>query len=94
MEGFIQDILASSIALVVLLLIMGVAYTIWTQVSMRKKRNYFKELHIDLKPGREVMFAGGIFGTVQSVSDERVAVKVRSGAVIDVSRFAIQEITK
>ena len=94
MEGFIQDILASSIALVVLLLIMGVAYTIWTQVSMRKKRNYFKELHTDLKPGHEVMFAGGIFGTVQSVSDERVAVKVRSGAVIDVSRFAIQEITK
>ena len=94
MEGFIQDILASSIALVVLLLIMGVAYTIWTQVSMRKKRNYFKELHTDLRPGREVMFAGGIFGTVQSVSDERVAVKVRSGAVIDVSRYAIQEITK
>ena len=94
MEGFIQDILASSIALVVLLLIMGVAYTIWTQVSMRKKRNYFKELHTDLRPGCEVMFAGGIFGTVQSVSDDRVAVKVRSGAVIDVSRYAIQEITK
>lgn len=92
MEGFIQDILASSIALVVLLLIMGAAYTIWTQVSMRKKRNYFKELHTELVPGKEVMFAGGIFGIIQSVSEDRVAVKVRSGAVLDVSRYAIQEV--
>ena len=86
------NILASSIVVLALMVIMGVIYTIWTQVNMRKKRNYFKELHTELAPGQEIMFAGGIYGIVQSISGDRVAVKVRSGAVLDVSRYAIQEI--
>ncbi len=86
------SILASSIALIGLLVIMGVIYTIWSQINMRKKQKYFKELHTELKPGQEVLFAGGIYGTIKSIDGERVEVKVRSGAVLDVSRYAIQEI--
>lgn len=89
---FLQNVLAASVALLILIAIMGVIYIIWSQVNMRKKRNYFKELHTELVPGKEVMFAGGIFGIIQSVSEDRVAVKVRSGAVLDVSRYAIQEV--
>ena len=91
-ESFLQNVLASSVALLALLVIMGVAYTIWSQINMRKERNYFKELHAELAPGQKMMFAGGIYGIVQSISGDRVAVKVRSGAVLDVSRYAIQEI--
>lgn len=86
------NILASSIALVILLVIMGVIYTIWSQVGLRKKRKYFKELHQELKPGQEILFAGGLYGTVKAVNGDKVEVKVRSGATIDVSRYAIQEI--
>ncbi len=86
------NILASSIVLLAFMVIMGVIYTIWTQVNMRKKRKYFEELHKELAPGQEVMFGGGIFGVVQSVAGDRVQVKVRSGAVLDVSRYAVQEI--
>lgn len=86
------SILASSIALIGLLVIMGVIYTIWSQINMRKKQKYFKELHTELKPGQEILFAGGIYGTIKSIDGERVEVKVRSGAVLDVSRYAIQEI--
>lgn len=86
------SILASSITLIGLLVIMGVIYTIWSQVNMRKKQKYFKELHTELKPGQEILFAGGIYGTIKSIDGERVEVKVRSGAVLDVSRYAIQEI--
>lgn len=92
MEHFGTYILSSSIALLILLAIMGVVYTIWSQVNMRKKQKYFKELHTELKPGQEIMFAGGIYGTVKEVEGDRVAVKVRSGATLDVSRYAIQEI--
>lgn len=88
------NILASSIALLGLLVIMGVIYTIWSQVSMRKKRSYFSELHTELAPGQEVMFAGGIYGTVKRVEGDKVEVAVRSGAVLDVSRYAIQQISK
>lgn len=86
------SILASSITLIGLLVIMGVIYTIWSQINIRKKQKYFKELHTELKPGQEILFAGGIYGTIKSIDGERVEVKVRSGAVLDVSRYAIQEI--
>lgn len=92
MGGLGANILASSITLLALLVIMGVIYTIWSQVNMRKKRSYFKELHQELKPGQEILFAGGIYGTVKAVNGEKVEVKVRSGATLDVSRYAIQEI--
>ena len=75
MADFGANVLSSSVALLGLLVIMGLIYTIWSQINMKKKQKYFKELHTELKPGQEVLFAGGI-----------------SGAVVDVSRYAIQEI--
>lgn len=93
MDGnFWGNVLSSSVALLILFAIMGVVYLIWSQVGVRKKRNYFKELHTELAPGQEIMFAGGIYGTVKSIDGDKVEVKVRSGAVLDVSRYAIQEI--
>ena len=94
MEGFWGSLLSSSVALLILFAIMGVVYLIWSQVGVRKKRNYFKELHNELAPGQEIMFAGGIYGTIKSINGDKVEVKVRSGAVMDVSRYAIQEIQR
>ncbi|QWT17450.1 preprotein translocase subunit YajC [Collinsella sp. zg1085] len=94
MEALGPYILASSLVMLGMLVLLGVAYTIWSQLNMKKKRAYFKELHADLKLGQEVMFGGGIFGTVKEIDGDRVAVKVRSGAVLDVSRYAIQQIDR
>lgn len=92
MADFGVNVLSSSVALLGLLVIMGLIYTIWSQINMKKKQRYFKELHTELKPGQEVLFAGGIYGTVKGIEGEKVQIKVRSGAVVDVSRYAIQEI--
>ncbi len=93
MADFGANVLSSSVALLGLLVIMGLIYTIWSQINMKKKQKYFKELHTELKPGQEVFFfAGGIYGTVKGIEGEKVQIKVRSGAVVDVSRYAIQEI--
>ena len=91
---FGQSILASSIALGGLLVIMAVVYFIWSRIGLKKKQKYFKELHVELAPGQEILFAGGIYGTVKSIDGDRVEVKVRSGAVLDVSRYAIQQIAQ
>lgn len=91
---FGQSILASSIALGGLLVIMALVYFIWSRIGLKKKQKYFKELHVELAPGQEIMFAGGIYGTVKSIDGDRVEVKVRSGAVLDVSRYAIQQIAQ
>ena len=91
---FGQSILASSIALGGLLVIMAVVDFIWSRIGRKKKQKYFKELHVELAPGQEIMFAGGIYGTVKSIDGDKVEVKVRSGAVLDVSRYAIQQIAQ
>ena len=91
---FGQSILASSIALGGLLVIMAVVYFIWSRIGLKKKQKDFKELHVELAPGQEIMFAGGIYGTVKSIDGDKVEVKVRSGAVLDVSRYAIQQIAQ
>lgn len=91
-ENFLENVLASSVALAILLLVVGVAYSVWQAVTLRKKQKYFAELHKDLVPGQEVIFGGGIYGTVKEVEGDRVAVKVRSGAVLDVSRYSVQAI--
>ncbi len=54
MADFGASVLSSSVALLGLLVIMGVIYTIWSQINMKKKQKYFKELHTELKPGQEV----------------------------------------
>ena len=87
-------ILGSSIVVLALLVIMGVVYTVWSSVKMRKKRAYFEELHTELAPGQRVMFGGGVFGTIQKVSGDVVDVKVKSGAVLEVSRYAIQQVSE
>ena len=91
-ENFLDNVLASSVVLLAFLVLIGVVFTIWSYLKMRKKRTYFEKVHKDLAPGQEVMFGGGIFGTVKEVDGDRVVVKVRSGAMLDVSRYAIQEI--
>ena len=89
-----ESILASSIVLLAFLAVMGVVYTVWSSVKMRKKRKYFEELHVELAPGQEVVFGGGIYGRVKRVAGDKVEVEVRSGAVMDVSRYAIQQISQ
>ena len=94
MENFGQNVLASSVALLLIMAVMGVVYFIWSKANMKKKVKYFEHIHTDLAPGQRVMFGGGIFGDVKSVQGDVVEVKVRSGATLDVSSYAIQEIVK
>lgn len=49
MADFGANVLSSSVALLGLLAIMGLIYTIWSQINMKKKQKYFKELHTELK---------------------------------------------
>ncbi|MGI6229976.1 MAG: preprotein translocase subunit YajC [Tractidigestivibacter sp.] len=91
-SDFLQSVLASCVALLLLIAIMGVVYAIYSSVKARKKRDYFADLHKNLKSGQRVAFAGGLLGTLVRVGEETCDVKIKSGDVIEVSRYAIQEI--
>ncbi|MDY2777697.1 MAG: preprotein translocase subunit YajC [Collinsella sp.] len=94
MADFGANILASSVALLILLAIMGVVYVLWSMSGIKKKQKYFEQIHTTIAPGQKVMFGGGIYGTIKKVDGDVVQVEVRSGAILDVSRYAIQEIDK
>ena len=94
MENLGVAILASSVVLLVLLAVMGlVAFALSTRKTKARKQ-FLADLHTNLAPGKRVMFAGGLYGTVTKVGTEVVEVKVKDGTTLDVSRYAIQEIVE
>ena len=86
MADFGANVLSSSVALLGLLVIMGLIYTIWSQINMKKKQKCFKELHTELKPGQEVLFAGGIYGTVKEVKETTLLIEVDGNVTLRIDK--------
>jgi preprotein translocase subunit YajC len=55
----------------------------------RKRQKEHEELSAELKRGDKVITAGGIYGQIESVSDDSVVLKVESGATMRVARNSI-----
>ncbi len=55
----------------------------------RKRQKQHEELMQGLQKGDKVMTAGGIYGTIESLSDDNVVIKVESGATLRVARGSV-----
>ena len=53
------------------------------------RQNQQRKLLNELKPGDQVITAGGIFGEIESLDEESMVIKVESGAKIRISRQSI-----
>ncbi len=87
-----ESILGASIALIVLILFIGIVAFARYSRSMKKQKERFTKVHTELKPGVKVIFGNGMYGTVREVRDQTVDVAIKSGAIIEVSRYVISEI--
>jgi preprotein translocase subunit YajC len=67
---------------------VGIFYFLWyrPQQAQRKKT---REMMAALKPGDEVMTAGGLIGTVRSMDADTVTVEIADGVVVRFTRRAI-----
>jgi preprotein translocase subunit YajC len=74
--------------IIFLVLIFGVFYflIIRPQRSRQKKHD---ELMLELKRGDKVITTGGIYGVVESLSDDSIVIKIESGATIRVARGSV-----
>lgn len=90
--GFLQLVLASSVALLALVALMLAVYLAYSAIRARWQKAYFEGIHRELREGQRVVFAGGLYGTVARVGNETCDVRTKSGELIEVSRFAIQKI--
>lgn len=87
-----QNILASSIVMIVFILLIVVLYGLLNMRKIKSNKQYFKQMHQELKTGQNVIVANSLYGTLARVGKETVDIKVKSGAIIEVSRYAITEI--
>ena len=74
--------------IIFLLLIFGVFYFLIIRPQRRRQKQH-DELMQELKRGDKVITTGGIYGVVESLSDDSVVLKIESGATIRVSRDSV-----
>ena len=71
-----------------LILMFAVVYFVMIRPQRRKQKEH-EELMIELRRGDRVITTGGIYGQIESLSDDSVVLKVESGATMRVARGSI-----
>lgn len=74
-----------------LLPLAAIALLFWVLMvrPASRRQKAVAQLQADLQPGQRVMLTSGIFGTVQSVLEDRVFVEIAPGTQIEVARAAV-----
>lgn len=86
------EIARTSLVLLAFIAIFGIISQILSHRNLKKKKEYFEKLHKDLKPGKEVMLTGGIYGKIVSLKEDTAIINVAKDVNIKVSRYSISEI--
>jgi len=55
----------------------------------QKRQKEHQQMMQELQRGDKVMTAGGIYGTIESISEDSVVIKVESGATLRVARASV-----
>ena len=74
--------------IIFLLLIFGVFYFLIIRPQRRRQKQH-DELMQELKRGEKVITSGGIYGVVESISDDSIVLKIESGASIRIARGSL-----
>lgn len=91
-DAFWMNVLTSSVALIILLAIILLIYYVINYRGLKKRKEHFSDLHQNLKIGQKVVLGNGIYGRLTSVNGDTVDLKVKSGAVMEISRYSISKI--
>lgn len=89
----IKQFIISSITIVIFISVFFIVQYIKNDKSIKKRQEYFRELHRDLKVGDKVSFANGFYGTIKKINnkEETVDIQLREG-VMTISRYLIMEV--
>ncbi len=74
--------------LIFMALLFGVFYFVMIR-PQRKRQQQHQQMMMELKKGDKVVTAGGIFGVVESISEDSVVIKVEAGATLRVLRQSV-----
>jgi preprotein translocase subunit YajC len=86
-------ILWTCITIGVLVGIFAMILSIISAVNMKKRRKEIGGIHTTLAVGSKIVFGGGIIGKVVRMNEEEViGVEIAPKTIVDISRFAVQQI--
>ena len=68
--------------------IFGVFYFLMVRPQRKRQKEHEKMVR-ELQKGDQVITAGGIYGQIESISDDTIVIKVESGATIRVARGSV-----
>ncbi len=71
------------------LAIIGVAFYLIMIRPQQKRQKEHQALMASLQVGDRIVTIGGVYGTIASIDDGRVAVEVSTGVVVEFDRAAI-----
>lgn len=91
-ENFWTSLLTSSVALIILLIFILIIYYVINYRGVKERKNHFSTLHQSLKNGEKIVLGNGIYGKIVAVNGDTVDIKVKSGAIVEVSRYSISKI--
>ena len=74
--------------LIFLVVIFGLMYFVMIR-PQRKRQQEHQNLLQELQKGDRVITAGGIYGQIESISEENAVLKIESGTTIRVARSSI-----
>ena len=74
--------------IIFLVLIFAIFYFLLIR-PQRKRQKQQQQLMEELKRGDKVITAGGIYGVIESVSEDSIIIKVESGATMRVSKSSV-----
>jgi len=74
--------------LIFVVLLFGLMYFVMIR-PQRKRQKEHQQLIEELKRGDRVVTAGGIYGAIESISDDTVVIKVESGATMRVAKGSV-----
>ena len=87
-----HTILWCCITLGFLLICFLLIYYIVSARMMKKKREELKDQLNRMKPGKDILFAGGIRGKIIRAKEEYLDVEVAKGIEITISRLAVNQV--
>lgn len=68
--------------------IIALFYFVMVRPQQKRQKEH-QEMLQELQRGDRVMTAGGIYGTIESISEDSVVIKVESGASLRVARGSV-----
>ena len=74
--------------IIFLVLIFGLMYFLMIR-PQRKRQKEHQELMAEIRRGDKIITSGGIYGVIESTSDDNVVIRVESGATMRVARASI-----